>query len=72
MDRALAIFKTNRALHPGDKFWPYVGLASGFTAVGDKKSAITCWEVALKNVPPDQQPNLPSLERLLAGLRATP
>ena len=68
----MAIFKANRALHPADKFWPYVGLASAYTALGDKKAAITSWEVALKNVPVDQQPNLPNLERLLAGLRATP
>lgn len=52
-DKAMEIFSYNHKQHPDDKFWTYVGLARGYTAVGDKKNAIASWEVVLKNIPPD-------------------
>ena len=36
--RAMRVFEANRRLHPADKFWPYVGLARGYTALGDRKA----------------------------------
>jgi hypothetical protein len=68
-DRAMQVFQLNRQRHPDDKFWPYVGLARGYTALGDKKRAIENWELALKNVPPSQVPNRARLEQALQALR---
>jgi tetratricopeptide (TPR) repeat protein len=56
-EKALEVFKLNRQKNPSDTFTTYVGLARGFTAVGDKKNAIKNWELAIKNLPPDQQQN---------------
>jgi tetratricopeptide (TPR) repeat protein len=55
-EKALAIFKLNQQKFPKEKFTTSVGLARGYTAVGDKKNAIKFWEIALKNLPADQQP----------------
>ncbi len=57
-DKALEVFKTNQKLHPEDKFTTNVGLARGYTAVGDKKNAIKYWELAIKNIPENQKPFL--------------
>ncbi|MFZ1805981.1 MAG: DUF2911 domain-containing protein [Cyclobacteriaceae bacterium] len=57
-DKALEVFKTNQKLHPEDKFTPNVGLARGYTAVGDKKNAAKYWELAIKNIPENQKPFL--------------
>jgi len=57
-DKALEVFKLNRQLHGDDKFTTYIGLARGYTAVGDKKNAIRNWEIAIKNLPADQKANL--------------
>jgi len=65
------VFEANRRLHPADKFWPYVGLARGYTALGRRKAAIASWDVALKHVPPDQQANLPNLEKAAQALRSS-
>lgn len=53
--KALEVFKLNAKLHPEDKFTPNVGLARGYTAVGDKKNAIKYWENAIKNLPDNQK-----------------
>lgn len=57
-EKALEVFKMNRQRHPEDPFTTYVGLARGYTAVGDKKNAIKQWETAIKNLPADQKQNL--------------
>ncbi|MEQ8364137.1 MAG: DUF2911 domain-containing protein [Cyclobacteriaceae bacterium] len=57
-EKALEVFKTNQKLHPEDKFTPNVGLARGYTAVGDKKNAAKYWELAIKNIPENQKPFL--------------
>jgi len=54
-EKALEVFKLNAKLHPEDKFTPNVGLARGYTAVGDKKNAIKYWEAAIKNLPENQK-----------------
>ena len=73
-ERAMQIFQFNRAQHPDDRFWPFVGLARGYTALGDRKRAIQNWELALRNVPPAQAANraavragAPSIEKLLVA-----
>ncbi|HEY2905881.1 MAG TPA: DUF2911 domain-containing protein [Vicinamibacterales bacterium] len=71
-ERAMTVFQLNRQRHPDDKFWPNLGLARGYTAIGDKARAIASWEVALQNVPPSQMANRPALERALQALKATP
>jgi hypothetical protein len=67
--KAMDVFKLNRQLHPGDMFTTYVGLARGFTAMGDKKSAIKNWELAIKNIPEDQKANAPAYEAELKKLK---
>ena len=68
-DRAMAVFKTNRQQHPDDQFVTYVGLARGYTALGDRKNAIANWEIALRNVPDNQKINLPVYEKALKALK---
>jgi tetratricopeptide (TPR) repeat protein len=55
---AMEVFKLNRQKHPDDTFTTYVGLARGYTALGDKKNAIKNWEIAIKNIPESEKPNL--------------
>ncbi len=68
-DRAMTIFKMNRQRHPEEKFVTYVGLARGYTAVGDTRNAIANWEIAIKNIPENQKINLPVYEQALKALR---
>jgi len=67
--KALEIFQYNFKAHPQEKFTTYVGLARGYTAVGDKKNAIKNWETAIKNLPENQKPNLPAYEGELKKLK---
>lgn len=57
-EKAMEIFKFNFKAHPEEKFTTNVGLARGYTAIGDKKNAIKHWEVAIKNLPENQKQNL--------------
>ncbi len=68
-EKAMEIFKFNFKQHPDEKFYTFVGLARGYTALGDKENAIKNWEIALKNVPEVQRPNLPTYENALKDLR---
>lgn len=54
-EKALEVFKLNAKRHPEEKFTTFVGLARGYTAVGDKKNAIKNWEIAIKNIPAEQK-----------------
>jgi hypothetical protein len=54
-EKALEVFRLNQKKHPNEKFTTYVGLARGYAAIGDRKSAIRNWEIALKNLPKEQQ-----------------
>ena len=69
-EKAMEVFKKNRQKHPEDKFTTFVGLARGYTALGDKKNAIKNWEVALKNLPEDQKPNKQFYEAELKKLKS--
>jgi tetratricopeptide (TPR) repeat protein len=68
-EKAMAIFRMNRERHPDEMFVTYVGLARGYTALGDTKNAIANWEIALKNIPESQKPNLPAYEQALKALK---
>lgn len=68
-EKALEVFKLNRQRHPEDKFTTYVGLARGYTAVGDNKNAIKNWEIAIKNLPENQKQNLALYEGELKKLK---
>jgi tetratricopeptide (TPR) repeat protein len=67
--KAMEVFKLNAKNHPEDKFTPNVGLARGYTALGDKKNAIKHWEAALKNIPEAQKQFLPQYEAELKKLK---
>lgn len=68
-EKAMEVFKYNFKTHPEDKFTPNVGLARGYTALGDKKNAIKHWEVAIKNLPENQKQNLAYYESELKKLK---
>jgi hypothetical protein len=69
-EKALEIFKLNRVKNPKDTFTTSVGLARGYTAVGNKKEAIKNWENALKNMPENQLVNKAAFEAELSKLKA--
>jgi tetratricopeptide (TPR) repeat protein len=54
-EKAMKVFEFNAKKHPEDKFTPNIGLARGYTALGDKKKAIKYWEEAIKNIPEEQK-----------------
>jgi tetratricopeptide (TPR) repeat protein len=68
-ESALKVFQYNAKAHPEEKFTTFVGLARGYTAIGDKKNAISNWETALKNVPENQKQNLPRYQDELKKLK---
>lgn len=68
-ERALDVFKLNRQRHPEDKFTTLVGLARGYTAIGNKKEAIKNWELALQNVPEEQKANIPTFKKEVEKLK---
>jgi len=56
-EKAMEVFQYNAKTHPTEKFTPNVGLARGYTALGDKKNAVKYWELAIQNLPEDQKAN---------------
>ena len=67
-DRAMAVFKTNAALHPGA--WPVdYGLARGYSAFGDFKSAVEAMERAQKAVPEGDAANAAAVRTNLEKLK---
>jgi tetratricopeptide (TPR) repeat protein len=66
---AMKIFETNRKQHPAEKFWTSLGLARGYTAAGDKKSAIAHWELVLANAPENLAGNKPRWQAALNKLK---
>lgn len=70
-EKALEVFQYNFKSHPEEKFTTYVGLARGYTAMGDKKNAIKNWEVAIKNLPENQKANLNFYEAEIKKLKET-
>jgi tetratricopeptide (TPR) repeat protein len=70
-DKAMKMFAFNRQQHPQDKFWTSLGLARGYTAVGDKKNAIANWEVVLRNIPSNLSNRTAAHEASLKKLKET-
>ncbi len=70
-DKAMTIFTFNRQQHPQDKFWTSLGLARGYTALGDKKNAIASWEVVLQNVPSNLSNRTTAFQDALKKLKET-
>ena len=68
-EKAMQVFQYNFKTHPEEKFTPNVGLARGYTALGDKKNAIKHWEAAIKNIPENQKQNLSFYEGELKKLK---
>lgn len=68
-EKALEIFKYNAQKFPDEKFTPNVGLARGYTALGNQKNAIKYWELAIKNMPANQKQNLAFYEGELKKLK---
>jgi tetratricopeptide (TPR) repeat protein len=70
-EKAMEVFQYNFKTHPEEKFTTYVGLARGYTALGDKKNAIKNWEIAIKNAPENQKPFINVYEGELKKLKET-
>jgi Protein of unknown function (DUF2911) len=68
-EKALEIFKLNKTNNKDDNYTTRVGMARGYTAVGNKKEAIKNWEIALKNIPDNQQSNKAIFEAELVKLK---
>jgi tetratricopeptide (TPR) repeat protein len=68
-EKAMEIFTFNQQRHPQDKFWPALGMARGYTAIGDKKNAIANWEVVLQNVPANLSNRTAAFEASLKKLK---
>jgi tetratricopeptide (TPR) repeat protein len=68
-DRALEIFKLNKTQHPDENFITFLGLARGYTALGDKENAIKNWELVLQNVPEGRKANIPAFQDALKKLK---
>jgi hypothetical protein len=69
-DKAMEVFRLNQKRNPTEKFTTNVGLARGYTALGDKKNAIKHWEIAIKNLPENQKANLAFYEGELKKLKS--
>ncbi len=69
-EKAMEVFKYNAQKNLTDKFTPNVGLARGYTALGDKKNAIKYWEEAIKNIPENQKPFIKTYQGELDKLKA--
>lgn len=68
-ERAVEVFRLNRQRFPEDKFTTFIGLARGYTALGNKQDAIKSWELALQNVPENQKSNTALFEAELKKLK---
>jgi tetratricopeptide (TPR) repeat protein len=70
-EKAMEVFKYNAEKNLAtDKFTPNVGLARGYTAMGDTKNAIKYWEEAIKNIPESQKPFIKTYQGELDKLKA--
>jgi tetratricopeptide (TPR) repeat protein len=68
-DKAMKILVLNQKKHPDDRFWTSLGLARGYTALGDKTNAIANWEIVLHNVPANLKAQTPNYESALKRLK---
>ena len=68
-EKAMKVFAFNQQQHPQDKFWTSLGLARGYTALGDKKNAINNWEIVVQNVPANLSNRTAAYEAALKKLK---
>ena len=68
-EKAMEVFQYNFKTHPEEKFTTFVGLARGYSALGDTKKAIKNWETAIKNIPENQKANANFYEGELKKLK---
>jgi tetratricopeptide (TPR) repeat protein len=68
-DKAMKIFVLNEQKHPDDRFWTSLGLARGYTAMGDKTNAIANWEIVLRSVPSNLKGQTANYEAALKKLK---
>ena len=68
-EKAMKAFVFNQQQHPQDKFWTSLGLARGYTALGDKKNAIANWEIVVQNVPANLSNRTAGYEAALKKLK---
>jgi len=68
-EKAMEVFKYNAKTHPEEKYASNIGLARGYTAIGDTKNAIKHWELAIKNIPADQKQFQPLYESQVKKLK---
>lgn len=69
--KAMEVYNFNQQQHPDEKFWTHLGLARGFTAMGDKKSAIANWEIVVHNVPENLSNRTQGYEDAMKKLKET-
>lgn len=67
--KAMEVFTFNQQHHHEDKFWPALGMARGYTAIGDKKNAIANWNVVLQNIPANLSNRAAAYEAALQKLK---
>jgi hypothetical protein len=67
--KAMEVVTFNQRQHPEEQFWTHLGLARGYTAMGDKKNAIANWEIVLRNVPPNMISRTAGFETALRKLK---
>ena len=65
----MKVFAFNQQKHPEDKFWTALGLARGYSAVGDKRNAIANWEIVIRNVPANLKGQTANYEGALKKLK---
>lgn len=66
---AMEVFQFNRKQHPEEQFFTSIGLARGYTALGDNANAIKNWELALQHVPEERKALVPTIEKALQTLK---
>ena len=69
--KAMEVFTFNKQQHPDEKFWTSLGLARGYSAIGDKKNAIANWEEVLRNVPSNMSNRTAGFEAALKKLKGS-
>jgi tetratricopeptide (TPR) repeat protein len=67
--KAMAVFTLNQQQHPEEKYWTSLGLARGYTAMGDKRHAIDNWQIVLRNVPFNMRNQTSTFEEALKKLK---
>ena len=67
--KAMKVFVFNQQQHPQERFWTSLGLARGYTALGDKRNAIANWEIVLQNIPANLSNRAAAYEAALKKLK---